>query len=200
MIKEVAVGSISEAIQAEFQGADRIELCDNLLEGGTTPSYGTIVQAKKALHIPLVVMIRPRGGNFIYTDLEFNTMLEDIKICADLNVDSIAIGMLTKDNQVDWPKLKQVLAIKKNLKITFHKAIDEVDDYQKTVLKLHELRVDRILTSGKAQKAIDGLALINTIDQIADLEVVVAGKVTADNIDYLKDNLNTLSFHGKNIL
>ena len=96
MIKEAAVGNLREALQAQERGADRIELCENLAEEGTTPSYGTIKVCKELLRIPIVVMIRPRGGNFVYDDAELQVMLEDIRICRELGVDGISTGILGK--------------------------------------------------------------------------------------------------------
>ena len=101
MIREAAVGNLREALWAQERGAERIELCENLAEEGTTPSYGTIKLCKKLLHIPVVVMIRPRGGEFVYDDAEFQVMLEDIRICREFAVDGISTGILKEDHTVE---------------------------------------------------------------------------------------------------
>lgn len=200
IIREVAVGGVEQALAAEKQGAERIELCDNLIEGGTTPSYGVILECKKSLRIPIVVMIRPRGGDFVYSDLEKRAMLEDVKLCSSLGVDGIAIGMLTKDNNVDYDFLKEVISIKGDLKVTFHKAIDQVLDYKNSVYNLKKIGIQRVLSSGQEDSAIRGIKKLKEIDLIEGLELVVAGKVTKENLESLKSELKTDSFHGKNIL
>ena len=200
IIREVAVGGVEQALTAEKQGAERIELCDNLIEGGTTPSYGVILECKKSLSIPIVVMIRPRGGDFVYSDLEKRAMLEDVKVCSSLGVDGIAIGMLTQDNNVDYDFLKKVMSIKGDLKVTFHKAIDQVLDYKNSVYNLKKIGVQRILSSGQEDSAIRGINKLKEIDLIEGIELVVAGKVTKENLENLKSELKTESFHGKNIL
>ena len=101
MIREACVENLSEALIAQERGADRIELCDNLAAGGTTPSYGTILTCKKHLSIPVIVMIRPRGGNFVYSPLEVDSMLEDIRICQNAGADGIATGALTTSGHID---------------------------------------------------------------------------------------------------
>ena len=108
MIREAAVGNLREALQAQERGAERIELCENLAEEGTTPSYGTIKVCREALRIPVVVMIRPRGGDFVYDEAEFQAMLEDIRICRELGVDGISTGVLRADHTVDFEKMEKI--------------------------------------------------------------------------------------------
>ena len=101
ILLEACVGSYNEAKKAEELGANRIELCDNLKEGGTTPSYGTIYYAKKNLNIPIAVIIRPRGGNFVYSDDEFDIMKKDIELCRELGVETVVFGILNNDNKIE---------------------------------------------------------------------------------------------------
>lgn len=202
MIKEACVGSISEALLAEKCGANRIELCDNLSEGGTTPSYGTIKQAIHLLNIPILVMIRPRGNDFCYSEAEINTMLEDIKICKQLGVPGVVFGALTKEKELDLPALTRLVKEAKPMKITFHKAIDEMENPLKAIPSLIDLGIDRILSSGKEETALEGQEMLNQMIQLAKshITIVAAGKVTSDNLELCSEKIHTEEFHGKQIV
>lgn len=121
MIKEVCVESFSEALAAEKRGADRIELCDNLYLGGTTPSYGTIKMAMEKLTIPAFPIIRPRGGNFHYSKEEIEIMKDDIKVCKSLGAKGVVLGVLTADNKVDFETLKELVELASPMEVTFIK-------------------------------------------------------------------------------
>lgn len=202
MIKELCVENYGEAIKGQQLGADRIELCENLGVGGTTPSYGTIKQLKESLTIPFFVMIRPRGGNFVYNDDEIKIMEEDIKICKSLCVDGIVIGCLTTNNKIDYPLLKHFKRLAGDMQITFHKAIDELENPASEVLRLVEVGIDRILTSGGAKSAKDGkdklIEMINISGNM--IKIVVAGGVTKDNIEKISKIIPTNEYHGKLIV
>lgn len=201
MIREAAVGNLREALWAQERGAERIELCENFAEEGTTPSYGTIKLCKKLLHIPVVVMIRPRGGDFVYDDAEFQVMLEDIRICRELGVDGISTGILKEDHTVDFEKMKRIDECRGELKVTFHKAIDETPDYAEAIKKLSEMGlIDRVLTSGQQETAVQGLEKLREIQNIKGLEVVAAGRITKDNLPELAAKVQIQSFHGKKIV
>lgn len=202
MIYEACVGSIEEAILAKKKGANRIELCDNLEEGGTTPSYGTIKICKEVLDIPIACMIRPRGGDFNYTKEEIKAMIEDIKICKDLKVEAVVFGVLKKDKSLDIENMKLLCESAKPLKIVFHKAIDEMSNPLEIVDTLYELGVDRILTSGTKNTAFEGKDILNELIQACKnkMKIVVAGKVTKDNIENLSKLINSDEFHGKKIV
>lgn len=202
MIKEACVGSIKEAIIAQKNGANRIELCDNLYEGGTTPSYGTIKKCKDILNIPIACMIRPRGGNFSYSKEEIDVMIEDIKVCKSLNVESVVFGVLKKDNSLDIENMKKLCDVAKPLKIVFHKAIDEMDNPLDVIDTLHELGVNRILTSGTKNTAFEGCDILNKLIEKSKnkIKIVVAGSVTNENIDNLNKIINSDEFHGKKIV
>ena len=120
--------SFSEALAAEKRGADRIELCDNLYLGGTTPSYGTIKMAMEKLTIPAFPIIRPRGGNFHYSKEEIEIMKEDIKVCKSLGAKGVVLGVLTTDNKVDFETLKELVDLASPMEVTFHKAVDELEN------------------------------------------------------------------------
>ena len=202
MIREAAVGNLREALLAEGRGAERVELCENLAEEGTTPSYGTIKMCRELLRIPIVVMIRPRGGDFVYDDAEFRVMLEDIRICRELHVDGISTGILRSDHTVDYERMRQIReACGGSLKVTFHKAIDETPDYEEAVRRLRaEGLIDRVLTSGQQETAVEGLEQIRRLQNIEGLEVVAAGRITKENLPDLAAQLRVTSFHGKRIV
>lgn len=201
MIREAAVGNLREALQAQERGAERIELCENLAEEGTTPSYGTIKLCRKLLRIPIVVMIRPRGGDFVYDDAEFQIMLEDIRICREIGVDGISTGILREDHTVDFERMRQIDECRGELKVTFHKAIDETPDYTEAIRKLSRMGlIDRVLTSGQQETAVKGLEKLLEIQDIEGLEVVAAGRITKENLSKLAEKVRITSFHGKKIV
>lgn len=125
---EICLENAESALVAERNGASRIELCGNLLEGGTTPSYGLITTCKKLLSIPIHVMIRPRGGDFCYSDLEFEIMKEDIKTCKSLGVEGVVLGLLLPDGSVDVSRTKILADLAKPMSVTFHRAFDMTND------------------------------------------------------------------------
>lgn len=202
MIKEACVGSIQEAILAERNGADRIELCDNLIEGGTTPSYGCIKHSVKILKIPVFVMIRPRSGDFYYSEAEIATMKEDILVAKKLGALGVVFGALTKEGDLDTPTLSLLVEAAKPMRITFHKAIDEMEDPVSAIPKLIELGFHRILTSGKETTALEGSSLLNKMIKKADkkLIIVAAGKVSFSNVQQCSKMIYTDEFHGKQIV
>nr|WP_294093244.1 copper homeostasis protein CutC [uncultured Cetobacterium sp.] len=198
---EACVGSYSEALIAIKNGANRIELCENLHEGGTTPSYGTIKKIRE-LAIPAFVMIRPRGGNFNYSKDEIEIMKEDIKICKELGVLGVVFGVLTDDNEIDYTLLKELVTLAKPMSITFHKAIDEIENPEKDILKLAELGIDRILTSGKKSTAFEGAELLNKFISIAQnkIKIIVCGGVTKENFKEINNLIPSCEYHGKKIV
>jgi copper homeostasis protein len=203
IIKEACVENYSEAKNSEKLGANRIELCENLSVGGTTPSYGTIKKCLKDLKIPTFVMIRPRGGNFCYSKEEIEIMVEDIRMCKELGVPGIVLGVLTSNNKIDYPLLKSLLKKAQEMEVTFHKAIDELDNPIDEVERLAALGIQRILTSGKAEKALDGKNVLNEMlekSKMTPLKIVVAGKVTRENFVKVKNTISSTEFHGKLIV
>lgn len=198
---EACVGSYSEAVSAINRGANRIELCENLYEGGTTPSYGTIKKIRE-LAIPAFVMIRPRGGDFCYSQPEIEIMKEDIKVCKELGVLGVVFGVLTKDNKIDYSLLKELVELSKPMSITFHKAIDEIATPESEILKLAEFGVDRILTSGQKATAFEGAELLNRFIEIAQdkIKIVVCGGVTHENFKEVNKIIPNIEYHGKRII
>ena len=202
MIKEACVGSFTEAKIAIINGATRVELCENLEVGGTTPSYGMIKKCVKDLEVPTLVMIRPRGGDFNYSKDEIEVMKEDIINCKNLGVVGVVFGVLNSDNTVDYKLLKELVEISKPMEITFHKAIDEVENPVADIEKFIELGITRILTSGKKETALEGQVLLNEMLKASHnkIKIVVAGKVTKDNLEIVSQKIPSSEFHGKRIV
>ena len=202
MLKEKCIGSFKEAIEAQKLGADRVELCDNLEEGGTTPSYGTIKMTVEKLDIPAFVIIRPRGGDFYYSPEEIEIMKEDIKICKSLGVKGVVLGILNRDNTINYEVTKELVNLAKPLEVTFHKAIDELRNPEEEVEKLASIGVDRILSSGTKATALEGAEVLNKMLEKADgkIKIVVAGKVTKENLKEVSTKIPSTEFHGKKIV
>ncbi len=159
---EVCANSVTSALAAQDGGATRVELCENLYEGGTTPSYGEIFIARKLLHIKLYVLIRPRGGDFLYTDLEFGIMMADIRYCIEAGCDGIVIGMLNADGTIDKERCAEMVKLAKEwgLGVTFHRAFDMCADLYQAMEDIIELGCERILTSGGKSTAMEGSSTI----------------------------------------
>lgn len=202
MIREKCIGSFLEALEAQELGAERVELCDNLTEGGTTPSYGTIKMVVKKLNIPAFVIIRPRGGDFYYTPEEIEIMKEDIKICKELGIKGVVIGALNRDNTINYDAIKEMIDLAKPMSITFHKAIDELENPVTEVKKLANLGVNRILTSGTKETALEGKNILREMIKEAgeDIIIIVAGKVTKDNLNEISNLIPAKEYHGKKIV
>ena len=202
MIREKCIGSFLEALEAQELGAERVELCDNLTEGGTTPSYGTIKMVVEKLNIPAFVIIRPRGGDFYYTPEEIEIMKEDIKICKELGVKGVVIGALNRDNTINYDAIKDMIDLAKPMSITFHKAIDELENPVTEVKKLAKLGVNRILTSGTKETALEGENILREMIKEAgeDIIIIVAGKVTKDNLNEISNLIPAKEYHGKKIV
>ena len=202
MIKEACVESFEKSLEAQNNGANRIELCENLAVGGTTPSYGTVKVCLKKLNIPIFPMIRARGGNFIYSKDEIEIMKEDIKIFKELGVKGLVLGCLTSDNKIDLELTKELVDLAYPMEVTFHKAIDEIQNPFDYIDDLVNIGIKRILTSGGKATALEGKDLINEIIKKSNerLKIVVAGKVTKENLNELSNLISSDEFHGKLIV
>ena len=202
MIKEACVESFEKALEAQSNGANRIELCENLAVGGTTPSYGTVKICLEKLNIPIFPMIRARGGNFIYSKDEIEIMKEDIKIFKELGVKGVVLGCLTSDNKIDLEFTKELVDLAYPMEVTFHKAIDEIQNPLDYIDNLINIGIKRILTSGGKVTALEGKDLINEMIKKSNgrLKIVVAGKVTKENLNGLSNLISADEFHGKLIV
>jgi len=201
-VKEVCVESFQEALLAEAAGSTRIELCENLSCGGTTPSYGTIRKTIEILHVPVMVMIRPRGGNFCYTQDEFEMMCDDIRICHELGADGVVLGILKPNLTIDIERTKELLHLAHPMQVTFHKAIDETKDILQSVIQLKNIGIDRILSSGGEATAIEGNETLLKMIEIAGdhMKIIVAGKVTSENFTQIASLIPSDQYHGRRLL
>ena len=202
MIKEACVESFEKALEAQNHGANRIELCENLIVGGTTPSYGTVKVCLEKLNIPIFPMIRARGGNFVYSKDEIEIMKEDIKLFKELGVKGIVLGCLTFENKIDLELTRELVDLAYPMEVTFHKAIDEIQNPLDYIDDLVNIGIKRILTSGGKATALEGSNLINQMIKKANnrLKIVVAGKVTKENLNELSNLICANEFHGKLIV
>ena len=202
MLLEACVGCYKEAKKAELQGADRIELCDNLGEGGTTPSYGTIYLATQNINIPIAVIIRPRGGDFVYSNDEFEIMKKDIVICKELGVETVVFGILNKENKIDIERTKELIDLASGLKVTFHMAFDEIDDKFEALNQLISMNVDRVLTKGCKTCALDGKNTLKNLVEKSDnrITILVGGGVTYKNYKELSNYIGCNEMHGSKIV
>lgn len=175
---------MESALAAEKGGARRIELCGDLLEGGTTPSAGMLWATRQHLHIPINVMIRPRGGDFLYSDHEFEAMEQDVRVAKDLGADGIVLGLLKADGTVDVERTRRLVAIATPLPVTFHRAIDVTADMSQALEDIIASGAARVLTSGGEPDVSNGVAQVATLmRQAGDRVIVMPGAgITAANI------------------
>lgn len=201
-LKEACVETFHQAITAEQKGADRIELCARLDLDGTTPSREHI-EAAKETGIPVRVMIRPRGGDFIYSRDELGEMLDSINLCKELGVEGVVFGIQRKDRSLDYEQIENLARAALPLKVVIHKAIDETPDPVDAVRKLKKIKgVSAILTSGGKKTALEGKEVLKQMLNASggQVEIVVAGKVTNGNIDDLHNLIGADAYHGKKIV
>lgn len=173
MILEICASNYQSAINAQAAGANRIELCSELAVGGITPSYGLIKQVMKALSIPVFVLIRPRSGNFTYSEADFEIMKQDIQNCKELGCHGIVSGILNVDNTIDIERTKKLIALTKPMTFTFHRAFDWTPNPFEALHTLKELKVDRVLTSGQSSSAENGIVMLNQLKKIADGKPII---------------------------
>ena len=194
---EVCAGALESALVAQEAGAYRVELCAGMPEGGTTPSYGEIALARKMLDIKLHVIIRPRGGDFLYSPLEQDIMLRDIEAVRALGVDGIVVGCLTADADVDCTAMGRIMEAANGMSVTFHRAFDMVRDPMGALEKIISLGCGRILTSGQKNHALDGCGLIARLVAAAAGRIVImpGSGVTAENISQIAARTGAKEFH-----
>ncbi|MBK7306184.1 MAG: copper homeostasis protein CutC [Chitinophagaceae bacterium] len=194
---EVIGFTIESCILAQAAGAHRIELCDNPGEGGTTPSYGFIKAARENLRIELYPIIRPRGGDFFYSDAEFDVMKVDVKLCKDLGCDGVVIGMLNADGTVDKKRCKELVEIAYPLGVTFHRAFDRVSDAAQALEDVIEIGCERILTSGLVPNALNGAETLAALIKQADERIIImpGSGIRAGNIIELAQKTGAVEFH-----
>lgn len=183
MLVEVCVQNLEDALQAEGEGADRIELCASLETGGLTPSAGLISGVVGQLQIPVHVLVRPRAGDFCYTSSEVETLFEDIRIAKELGVQGIVTGVLKEDQSIDEDIMQGVRAATEDMHLTFHRAFDLVHEPLTAIIQLEDLGIDTLLTSGQEKRAIDARPLLLKLKEGSKrITIMPGGGVRPDNI------------------
>lgn len=170
---EICLEGASSVLLAQQGGADRVELCSDLFEGGLTPSIGTVRTAKRIASIPINAMIRPRGGDFCYSDTEFEEMLEDVRAFKAEGVNGIVFGILTPEGDIDMERSRILIEEARPLSVTFHRAFDMTRDAYDSLEKLISLGVDRILTSGQEPSVLEGADLLAELVKRAGDRIII---------------------------
>lgn len=194
---EIAVFNIQSATLAANTGADRIELCENPADGGTTSSYGYLKTAREKISIPVFPIIRVRGGDFFYNDDEFAVMKKDVLLCKDLGFEGIVIGLLNKDASVDKVKTKRLVDAAYPMEITFHRAFDRTKDAFQSLEDIIDCGCQRILTSGQVPNAFDGKDLIKKLIEQADDRIIImpGSGIRSNNIKQIADYTHAKELH-----
>ncbi len=188
LVIEVCVEGVDGLLAAQAAGASRVELCASLVEGGLTPSMGVIQEAQRRATIPIHVMVRPRGGDFLYSAVEYATMQADVQTCRDAGVQGVVMGCLTADGQVDEVRTSDVVARARPLSVTFHRAFDMTRDPADALEALIRCGVDRVLSSGQRATALEGLETLQRLTAQAGDRIIVmgCGALTPANIAHVR--------------
>ncbi len=197
MIFEICVEGIDGVIAAQEGGGDRVELCASLLEGGITPSFGTVRAALKLCWLPVHVILRPRGGDFLYSDAEFATMLDDAAQLRKLGAAGIVIGCLTADGRIDEDRMTALIEAAAPLRVTCHRAFDMTRDPEEALEALIRCGVHRVLTSGQQPRAVEAIPLLRKLNQQAGARIVVmaCGELAPGNIARVVRETGGSEFH-----
>ena len=203
LILEACVETIQQGLLAEKKHADRIEFCQRLDLGGVTPDHDLIRTAINKIKIPVKIMIRPRGGDFIYSDSEIDRMKSDIKYCKSIGVEEVVLGALNNNGEVDYILTQHLAKLAMPMKVTFHKAIDEVSNYMNALKTLSTMQnIDSVLSSGTKKNALAGKEYIKTASEefSETLNIIAAGSITNTNLKEIHSELNMKEYHGKKIV
>lgn len=194
---EICVESVESAIAAEKGGADRVELCASLAEGGLTPSLGMIHAVRGAINIGIYVMIRPRGGDFLYSDAEFRIMRQDIELARKAGADGLVLGLLNADGSVDVERTAELVSLAGPMKVTFHRAMDMARDRESALEAVISTGAARVLTSGGANTAVDGASALRTLVEQSRgrIGIMVAGNVRPGTLQQLAEQTGAHQFH-----
>jgi len=198
MLLEVCVDTLEAAIAAEQGGAHRLEVCGNLNKGGTTPSEKLIQEVKKYTELPIMMMIRPKGGNFVYTKDEILEMKKSINLGKKYGVQGFVFGMLKDDNSIDISQTKEINALCEGYEATFHRAFDECNNPIKALERLMEIGINRILTSGQKPTAEKGKYLIRQLVTLAGNKLIIlpGSGVNSSNAKQIVDFTDAIEIHG----
>jgi copper homeostasis protein len=197
MVLEICVDSLDSARAAERGGAQRIELCSDLMEGGVTPSSGLISAVREALTIPVFVIIRPRGGDFYYTAEEFGVMKRDVAAAKSYGAGGVVVGALTQNGQVDVERTQELVELARPMGVTFHRAIDRAEQIDEALEAVIRTGADRVLTSGGRQTAEQGVENISRLvtNAAGRIGVMVCGTIRKENIGQIARKTNASEFH-----
>jgi copper homeostasis protein len=196
VILECCANSVQSAINGQAGGAERIELCANLELGGTTPSAAAICMAREVLEIDLFVLIRPRAANFCYSELEMEEILQDIEFCKQVGCEGIVIGALTEEGNIDVKKTKKMVEAARPMKVTFHRAFDQVNDPLKALQKVIDCGCDRLLTSGTKETVKEGLEILKSLVKNGNDKITILPGGGLDSVSALQlYSLGLREFH-----
>jgi copper homeostasis protein len=198
---EIACFNLESAVIAEQNGADRVELCANMLEGGTTPDFEIAQKVRDELSIKMNVMIRPRGGNFVYTKGEFEQMKAEINHFKKINVDGFVFGILNTDNSFDIERNKELVTLASPVSCTFHRAFDVVSNVYESLELVIDCGFKAVLTSGQGEKVMTGIDVLQTFVEKANGRIVVmpGGGLRSTNIEKLNQKVNATYYHSSAI-
>jgi copper homeostasis protein len=198
---EIACFNYESALIAQEKGADRIELCENMKLGGTTPNYILAVRVREKLSIKMHVIIRPRGGDFVYSDEEFVEMKQDIKQFKKLGVDGFVFGILNSDGSINKTRNHELVYLAQPLPCTFHRAFDVVTDVEQSLEDVIDCGFKTILTSGQEMDVVKGISVLNQIQKLAKERIVImpGGGLRSSNIKLLQEELEPTFYHSSAI-
>ena len=194
---EIACFNIESCLLAQKAGADRIEFCADYSVGGLTPNYTDILKAKELLHIPLHVIIRPRGGNFDYSLAEIETMKNDILFCKQHHINGVVFGVLTYNKKIDTIINKELIELAGNMSKNFHRAIDECADMSEAMNYIISLGFNRVLTSGGKSSALEGVAILKNCQNSFGKNIIIipGGGIRSNNLAQIATQTNCKEFH-----
>jgi copper homeostasis protein len=196
-ILEVIAFNIESCLIAQRAGAHRIELCDNPSDGGTTPGFGMIRKAREITTLQLFPIIRPRGGDFLYSEDEFEIMKKDVECCKQIGCDGLVTGMLKADGSIDRQRTARLVEIAYPLSVTFHRAFDRVKDWRRALEDVISTGCERILTSGLHPSAMEGIKVIKELVSLADYRITImpGSGVRSTNVLQLAEQTGATEFH-----
>jgi copper homeostasis protein len=199
---EIACFNLHSALIAQASGADRIELCEDYEAGGLTPSHANIKEARKQIHIPLHVIIRPHKENFVYSPEQIDKMMQDILFCKEQKINGVVFGLLNKNNEIDKKFCKELILIARPMSVTFHRAIDVCNNLETSFEDLIESGIDRVLTSGGKNNCIEGLETLKSLQKTFGNKITImpGGGIRSGNISEIVNATQAMEYHSAAIM